>query len=74
MVDLTYWNYSYVYTYLKMVLELESLATIRAFETSEDGGLIVRDHVPLQSVDVGKVLLAHLAPLQVDRRVKPRID
>ena len=32
-----------------MMLELESLATVGAFEAPEDGGLIVGDQVALQS-------------------------
>ena len=31
-----------------MMLELESLATVGAFEATEDGGLIVGDQVALQ--------------------------
>ena len=46
-----------------MVLELESLSAVCALEPPEDGGLVVRDHVPLQPVHVGELLLAHLADL-----------
>ena len=46
-----------------MVLELESLSAVCALEPPEDGGLVVRDHVPLQPVHVRELLLAHLADL-----------
>ena len=49
-----------------MVLELESLSAVCALEPPEDGGLVVRDHVPLQPVHVGELLLAHLADLQAN--------
>ena len=51
-------------TYLEVMFEFESLSTVGTFESSKDGGFIMRDHMPLQSVDVGEVLLAHLAPLR----------
>ena len=54
-------------TYLEVVLELESLSAVGALEPPEDGGLVVRDHVPLQPVHVGELLLAHLANLQITR-------
>ena len=50
-----------------MVLELESLSAVCALEPPEDGGLVVGDHVPLQPVHVGELLLAHLANLQRTR-------
>ena len=52
------------FIYLEVVLELESLPAVGALEPPEDGGLVVRDHVPLQPVHVGELLLAHLAHLQ----------
>ena len=54
----------YSMNYLEVVLELESLSAVCALEPPEDGGLVVRDHVPLQPVHVGELLLAHLAHLQ----------
>ena len=50
-------------TNLEVVLELESLSAVCALEPPEDGGLVVRDHVPLQPVHVRELLLAHLADL-----------
>jgi hypothetical protein len=50
--------------YLEVVFELESLATIEAFEATEDGGFVMGDHVPLQAVHVGKLFSAHFALLQ----------
>lgn len=47
-----------------MMFELESLSTVGTFEASEDGGLIMRDHMSLQPIHISKVLLAHLAPLR----------
>ena len=48
------------------MLELESLSAVGALESPQDGGLVVRDHVPLQPVHVGELLLAHLADLQAN--------
>ena len=47
-----------------MVFEFESLSAVDAFEPSEDCGLVVRDHVSLQPIHVGEILLANLATLQ----------
>ena len=52
------------FTFLEVVLELESLPAVGALEPPEDGGLVVRDHVPLQPVHVGELLMADLAHLQ----------
>jgi hypothetical protein len=55
-----------------VVFELESLATIEAFEATEDGGFVMGDHVPLQAVHVGKLFSAHFALLQNREREKLR--
>ena len=47
-----------------MMFELESLSAVDAFEPPEDCGLVVRDHVSLQPIHVGEILLANLATLQ----------
>ena len=47
-----------------MVFELESLSTAGALEPTQDGGVVVADHVALQPVHVGKLLVAHAALLQ----------
>ena len=36
-----------------MVLEFESLATVRTLEATKDGGLIIGDHVALGMVELG---------------------
>ena len=46
------------------MLELESLSAVCALEPPEHRGLVMRDHVTLEPVDVGKLLLAHLAALK----------
>ncbi len=56
------------------MLELESLSTIGAFESSQDSRLIVADHMSLKSVDVCKVLLAHLAPLKTWRECPVEVN
>ena len=50
-----------------MVLEFESLSAIWTFEPPQNGGFVVRDHVSLQSVNVGELLLAHLTGLKERR-------
>jgi hypothetical protein len=50
--------------YLEVVLELESLSAVGTLEPPEDGGLVVGDHVPLQAVHVGELLLADAADLR----------
>ena len=47
-----------------MVLELESLATVRTLEPPQTSGLVVRDHVPLQPVNIGELLVANAAGLK----------
>ena len=59
---------------LQVMLELESLSTIGAFESSQDSRLIVADHMSLKSVDVCKVLLAHLAPHRFLLRVRSKVS
>ena len=44
--------------YLEMVLELKSFSTVNTLEAPKDRGLVVADHVSLQAVHVGKLLLA----------------
>lgn len=46
------------------MLEFKSFLALRALELSEDGALVVADHVPLQPVDVGEGFVADLARLQ----------
>ena len=52
------------------MFELESLSAVWAFEPPEDGGLVVGDHVALETVHVGEPLLAHLASLEQRRQRK----
>ena len=38
-----------------MMLEFESLPTVRALEPPEDGGLLVCQHVTLQTINIRKL-------------------
>ena len=58
--------------YLEVVLELESLLAVGAFEFAQASALVVADHVTLQTVHVGKVLLAHGARLANKKRTPRR--
>ena len=49
---------------LQMVLELESLATVLAFEFSQLGAVSMVGHVSLQFVECRKLFAAHTARLQ----------
>jgi len=44
---------------LEVVLELECFFAVGAFEFAKASALVVTDHVTLQTVDVGEILLAH---------------
>jgi hypothetical protein len=47
-----------------VVLEFEGLFALGAFEFAKNGTLVVANHVSLQSVHVGKLLVAHFARLK----------
>lgn len=46
-----------------MVLEFEGFAALVALEAAQHLGLVVGDHVALEPVDVGELLLTHVARL-----------
>ena len=46
------------------MLKLERFAAVCTLEPAQQGGLVVADHVPLQPVNVRKVLLADGALLK----------
>lgn len=46
------------------MFELESFFALRTLELAKDGTLVVADHVALQAVNIGELLVAHLARLQ----------
>lgn len=46
------------------MLELESLFTLWTLELAKDGTLVVADHVTLKAVNIGELLVAHLARLK----------
>lgn len=45
------------------MLEFKGLFAVGAFEFAEAGALVVTDHVALEAIDVGKILLAYYAGL-----------
>jgi len=49
--------------YLEMVLEFEGLVAVGALEFAQSGRFVVADHVTLQAVHIGKVLLTNAARL-----------
>lgn len=46
------------------MLELESLFALWTLELAKDGALVVADHVTLKAVNIGELLVAHLARLK----------
>jgi len=48
-----------------MMFELERLFALGTFELAQHRALIVAYHVPLETVNVGERLVAHLAGLQM---------
>ena len=50
-----------------MVFKLEGLVTVGALEFTQPSRFVVADHMTLQTVHVGKVLLAHAARLNQNR-------
>ena len=54
------------------MFELERFVALGALELAEDGALVVADHVPLQSVDVGESLVANFARLEPKGRLLGR--
>lgn len=48
-----------------MMFELERFFAFGTFELAEHCALIVAYHVPLETVNVGKCLVAHLARLHI---------
>ena len=59
------------------MFKLEGLVAIGALEFAQSSRLVVADHVTLQAIDVGEVLLAHAARLQkpkMKNALKNRID
>lgn len=49
------------------MLKFECFVTFSAFEFPKDCALIVADHVPLESVDVGEGFIADLAGLEREK-------
>lgn len=49
---------------LQVVLKLERLITVGTFKLAQQRRLVVGDHVALQPVHVGELLVAHLAALE----------
>ena len=45
------------------MLEFERFVAVGAFEFPEPGALVVADHVTLETVHVGEILLTHAARL-----------
>lgn len=43
------------------MLELERLFALWTLELAKDGTLVVADHVTLKAVNIGELLVAHLA-------------
>jgi Tfp pilus assembly protein PilP len=54
--------------YLEMMFKLEGLVTVGALEFTQSSRFVVADHVTLQTVDVGEVLLANTARLERSER------
>lgn len=52
------------HVFLQVVLELERLITVGTFELPQQRRLVVGNHVTLEAVHVGKLLVAHLAALK----------
>lgn len=52
-----------MYSYLEMMFELERLFALGTFELAQHSALIMAYHVPLETVNVGECLVAHLAGL-----------
>ena len=50
-----------------MVFKLEGLVTVGTLEFTQSSRFVVADHVTLQTVDIGKVLLANTARLRDDK-------
>jgi hypothetical protein len=53
-----------------MMLELEGLIALRAFEFSQNCTLVVANHVSLEAVDVRKSFVANLTRLEQRGSVK----
>lgn len=49
--------------YLEVVFKLEGLVAVGALEFAQSSRFVVADHVTLEAIDVGKVLLANAARL-----------
>lgn len=60
----------YAHVFLEVMLELKGLITLIAFEFTQQGGLIMADHVTLQAIDIGKSFVADFAALKGDTRKK----
>jgi hypothetical protein len=54
--------------YLEMMFKLEGLVAVGALEFTQSSRFVVADHVTLQTVDVGEVLLANTARLERSER------
>lgn len=52
------------HVFLQVVLEFERLITVGTFELSQQRRLVVGNHVALEAVHVGELLVAHLAAHQ----------
>ena len=47
-----------------MMFELECLSTVRTLEAPQEGGFVMADHVTLEAVHVGEVLVTDGALLK----------
>lgn len=54
----------YAHVLLQVMLEFERLITVGAFELTQQRRFVVRDHMTLETVNVGKLLVAYLAAHQ----------
>lgn len=52
------------HVFLQVVLEFERLITVGTFELSQQRRLVVGNHVALEAVHVGELLVAYLAALK----------
>lgn len=59
--------------YLEMMFELERFFALGTFELAQHRALVMAYHVPLEAVNVGKRLVAHLARLQMKEKKHVRV-
>lgn len=53
----------YAHVFLQVMLEFERLITVGTLELTQQRRFVVGDHVTLETVHVGKLLVAYLAAL-----------